>query len=78
MLVWFGSPIESEPISYPTPTVPVGKDPPLLLDELPGTLSAWPKRGDGWYAMVTYRYPPNGLGMQNYIAWFPATRLRPA
>jgi hypothetical protein len=77
VLVWFGSPIEPELVSYPPPRTAVVKDPPLLVDELPGTLSAWQKRTDGWYAMVEYRYPTNGIGMQNYIGWFPATRLRP-
>jgi hypothetical protein len=75
--VWFGSPIEPEPVSYPAPKTAAVRDLPLLVDELPGLLSAWQKRADGWYAMVEYRYPTNGIGMQNYIRWFPAARLRP-
>lgn len=77
VLVWVGSPIEAELVSYPPPRTAVVKDPALLVDELPETLSAWQKRADGWYGMVAYRYPTNSIGMQNYIAWFPAARLRP-
>ena len=78
VLVWFGSPIEAELVSYPLPRIPVVKDQPLLVDELPGMLSAWQKQGDSWYEMVQYRYPTNGVGIQNYIAWFPVVRIRRA
>lgn len=60
VLIHFGAPIEPRRTSYVKG--PAVTDPPLNQDSLPGTLSAWQKREDGWWGMVTYGYPTHGLG----------------
>jgi hypothetical protein len=79
-MIWFGRPIEPRR-EHEVPWMPELADltdPPLDQDELFGVLEGWQKRDDGWWAQVLYGYPTHGIGRQNYIGWFPASRLRPA